>query len=165
VKEIQLTKGQVAIVDDEDYEWLNQYKWHALWNPHTQTYYAVCTEYLGGGRRNPKRRTLRMHRVILGLEHGDPRTGDHVETGQTLDNRRENLRVSKHKWQQTANQRTQRNHSVGLKGVSRSGSKYMARIEMAGKRKYLGTRDTKEAAHELYVQAAQEQFGEYARVA
>ena len=29
-KEIPLTQGYVALVDDEDYERVNKFKWHAL---------------------------------------------------------------------------------------------------------------------------------------
>jgi len=38
---IGLTQGQVAIVDDSDYEELSKYKWHAKWCKDTQSYYAI----------------------------------------------------------------------------------------------------------------------------
>lgn len=44
---IPLSKGQVAIVDVEDYERLAKYKWHAGWNPHTNSFYAKRSQYIG----------------------------------------------------------------------------------------------------------------------
>ena len=41
MKEITLTKGFVAIVDDDDYEWLAQYKWYACEKRHLQEVYAT----------------------------------------------------------------------------------------------------------------------------
>lgn len=55
MKEMPLTQNQVAIVDDEDYEWLSEFKWYA--QKHHGTFYAVC----GQG----KNRTS-MHRLLTG---------------------------------------------------------------------------------------------------
>jgi hypothetical protein len=40
-------------------------------------------------------REQRLHRAVLGLEHGDPREGDHID-GNKLDCRRSNLRIVTH---------------------------------------------------------------------
>jgi hypothetical protein len=87
MKRIALTQGQFAIVDDEDFEWLNQWKWSAWQCPWSKGYYAVRVSYDSGVRQN-----LRMHRQILGLEFGDKRQGDHIHHN-TLDNRRDQLRI------------------------------------------------------------------------
>src|SRR3990172_7104034 len=58
MKLIPLTQGQFAIVDDEDYQWLSQWKWHA--RKHGNAYYAVRDV-----RQNEKRKLIRMHREIL----------------------------------------------------------------------------------------------------
>jgi hypothetical protein len=52
-KSIQLTQGRVAVVDDEDYEYLNQWKWHV------DCGYAKCRNIIDG-----KKTTLQMHRLI-----------------------------------------------------------------------------------------------------
>ena len=88
MKNITLTQGQVAIVDDEDFEWLNQWKWCASYNINNDSYYAVRHDYLYNG----KRILIRMHRQILDLEFGDKRQGDHIHHN-TLDNRRSQLRI------------------------------------------------------------------------
>lgn len=86
-KRIPLTQGQAQLVSAEDFDSLSQNPWCASWNPHNQSFYAVRTV-----RRDGKRTTLYAHREVLGLEHGDPRHVHHVN-GNTLDNRRENLKV------------------------------------------------------------------------
>jgi hypothetical protein len=162
VKLIPLTKGQFAQVDDADLNWLNQWTWYASWDKRGKHYYARRQENLvEGGKR--KQRPVSMHRQILGLERGDKRKGDHKDPSQTLNNQRNNLRIAKTDNESNANRNLQSNNPTGFKGVSKIGNKYRSRIGTNGKIKNLGTRDTPEAAHTLYVAAAQEQFGEFAR--
>lgn len=84
MKEISLTQEKVALVDDDLYEELNQFKWHA--HKMRNTLYAVRHSPTING----KRPIIRMHHEIIGV----PPTGfmtDH-ENGCGTDNQRENLR-------------------------------------------------------------------------
>lgn len=58
-----------------------------------------------------------------------------------------------------------KNPASGLKGVAatRNGRRFTARLHHNGKNEYLGTHDTKEIAHEAYMQRAAEVFGDFAR--
>jgi len=85
MKEIKLTKGQVALVDDADYEFLIKFKWCANKGVRNKTYYAVR-----GIREGDKTRRVFMHRVIAQAGRGE--LVDHWNHN-TLDNRRDNLRV------------------------------------------------------------------------
>lgn len=58
MKEIKLTKNKVAIVDDEDYNYLNQWKWYA--SKYKNIWYAQRSDYSSG-----KKKTIKMHRVIM----------------------------------------------------------------------------------------------------
>jgi hypothetical protein len=161
-RKIPLTQGQVALVDADLYEFLNQWKWHAAWSEKTQSFYARRNGPQVGGRRSP---WIYMHRLVLGLEHGDPHQGDHREPSETLDNRRANLRKSTG-GQNRSNTRKRKNTASKFKGVCRSRQKWAAYITVGGKTIYLGVRDTEEAAHlELYVPAAEKYHGEFARMA
>lgn len=42
MKQIPITQGQVALVDDEDYERVSKYKWQAGWRPNICSWYAVA---------------------------------------------------------------------------------------------------------------------------
>ena len=83
---IPLTQNKYTIVDDADYPELSKYSWFA--QKQHSGYYAIRNSSLINGKRHP----IRMHRQILGLEHGDKRVGDHIHHN-TLDNRRNNLRI------------------------------------------------------------------------
>jgi len=81
-----------AMVDDEDYEWLNQYNWSGYKHHHTEAIYVTrrgCKEYLEGKQ---KYTTIRMHRMILSITDSKL-FGDHIDRN-TLNNQRSNLRVA-----------------------------------------------------------------------
>lgn len=111
MKEIQLTQGFVALVDDEDYERLKDQKWHVKRYAHTA--YAQTNALKPDGSR-----TMRyMHRIILGLT--DPAIqADHID-GNGLDNRRQNLRIAS-KAENLRNRSRSRNNTSGFKGVYRA---------------------------------------------
>ncbi len=64
MKEIKLTQGKVALVDDEDYEYLNQWKWNPI-RSHKNYYAARGGLYFGD-----QKKTISMHRVIMDTPPG-----------------------------------------------------------------------------------------------
>jgi hypothetical protein len=149
---IPLTRGQVAIVDAADYEWLNQWKWYAEWGG-----YAVRTHW----SKTKPQFCVRMHRAILGLESGDPRRIDHIN-GNRIDNRRANLRIATAQ-QNAHNARISSRNTSGFKGAHRDRKWWKAQIRINGKNKNLGYFASPEEAHAAYRQAAIKAFGEFAR--
>lgn len=156
---IPLTQGQVALVDTTDYEWLMQWKWYAWWNKTTQSFYAMRDLPTVNKKRFG---VMRMHRQILCLENGDKRVGDHIRSGNTLDNRRSNLRIA-NQLENSRNSRINRNNKTGFKGVSlfRPGQ-WRADIRAGGKTIFLGLHSTPESAHAAYCSAAERYHGEFA---
>ena len=87
-REIALTRGKVALVDEADFDWLNQWTWSALECPcsgNRSVFYAYRVQVVDG-----KQRGILMHRLILGAAKGQ--ITDH-RNRDGLDNRRCNLRV------------------------------------------------------------------------
>lgn len=154
---IPLSQGQFALVCATDFDWLNQWKWFAHWEKKTQTFYACRSTT---DPNTPK--TIWMHRVILGLKPKDGKIGDHVETGATLDNRRENLRVAT-RHESMRNRRAHKNNKSGVKGISLNNGSYLVRIVAMGKTICLGRRKEIEAAKDLYAEGAKKYHGEFAR--
>ena len=144
---IPLTKGQSAIVDDQDYENLSQFKWFALWGPHPRSFYAARGV---PGLTNGKRRQELMHRRILGLKHGDKRQCDHIYH-KTLDNRRDRIRIVT----RSQNQQNKRN----TKGYyfNKKARKYQAQISINSVIKLLGYFDDPAEARAAYL-AAKRQY-------
>lgn len=154
---IPITKGQVALVDPEDYEWLSGWNWRVKTSSGGRKPYAY--RYDGGGRAAT--RGISMHRQILGLKADDPRQGDH-RNGNGLDNRSANLRIDTVSENNRNAQR--KNTTTGLRGVYRHRDKFGARIRMDGKTLHLGVYETAELAAAKYIEAAQKYHGEFARV-
>lgn len=159
MKEIKLTRGQVALVDDEDFEWLSAWKWYATVKHYTKApnqYYATRTV------RHPKRTTIQMHRIILHTPEG--MDTDHVD-GNGLNNQRANLRPSTRS-QNGCNRTKQKDNVTGYKGVQFTKNKqirpFRADIKLQGRHFYLGTYDTAREAAEAYNQAALKLHGEFA---
>jgi len=140
MKEIPLTQGKVALVDDEDYPSIMGHKWYASNNRFT--YYAV-TNVPGVTRRQY---TLRMHRLILNPPKG--KEIDHIN-GNGLDNRRENLRIV------TRRQNTQNRHeskSSKYVGVcsNKRGKKWTADVGIGSYRAHIKVFDNEERAALAY---------------
>lgn len=87
MKEIQLTQGKVALVDDQDFDYLNQWKWFAQYDKRSNSFYCMRWR---GEKDGEGTRHIRMHRAILMAKKGE--MVDHINH-RTLDNRRENLRI------------------------------------------------------------------------
>lgn len=155
MKEIPLTQDKVAIVDDGDFEWLNQWKWHA--HRRHGIWYA-----LRGIVVAKKPVAIRMHRMILDAPIGVQ--VDHIN-GDGLRNTRDNLRLVTDQ-QNRFNGRLYANNTSGYKGVSlfRPTGKWCAHIGFNGKRKNLGYFGTPEEAASAYDNAARKLFGEFARL-
>jgi hypothetical protein len=151
-KEIQLTQGRVALVDDEDFDELTKLSW--CLSSRSRPPYATTNIKISG-----KYRTVDMHRYLLNPPRGVE--VDHIN-GNGLDNRRSNLRICTHA-QNTRNKRS--TPRSGFKGVSLgSGCKksWTARIRADGIDLYLGSFPDPVLAASAYNKAALKYYGEFA---
>jgi AP2 domain/HNH endonuclease len=153
---IQLTKGHIALVDDDDYERLGANKWFANWNQCTKSYYASRNS---PRKKGEKHTVIRMHREVMQAKPGEH--VDHINR-DTLDNQKSNLRLCTRS-QNNAHKGVRANNTSGLKGVCwhKRAQKWTANISTNGKRSYLGIYATKEEAARRYDAAAIEQHGEF----
>jgi hypothetical protein len=153
MKEIQLTQGRVALVDDADYEYLSQWKWKAYKDRYT--WYARR-----GIRVGFVIKTIHMHRLITNAPDG--LFVDHIN-GDGLDNRRGNLRVCT-KSENGFNRGKNSNNTTGYKGVTTNKGKYRAQIRIDGKMCGLGRYTDPVEAAKAYDRAAKKHYGEFAKL-
>jgi len=147
MKQIPLTQDKFAIVDDWNFEWLNQWKWCAI-KVKGVHWYAV---------RTIKHRQILMHRLIMGLKFGDKREIDHIDH-IGLNNKQCNLRICTH------SQNLQNRKARGAyKRTDRKG--WTSQIRVNGKTIYLGDFKTEKEATKAYQKATKKYFGEFAYVA
>lgn len=157
-KQVPLTKGQFALVDDEDFDFINQWKWKL-----SDSGYAIRYAHIGmeNGKRKSKR--ICMHRLLA--DTPDHLQTDHINTNK-LDNRRSNLRNCT-KSQNHMNKRKRLGLTSAYKGVhkdKRGKGKYEARICVGGVSKRIGRFVSEIDAAKAYNAAAIETYGEYARI-
>lgn len=155
MKEIPLTRGLVAIVDDEDYAEFSKFKWFA----HKSGYAVRKVPHPSKPRKGA---LIWMHRSIFNLPLGDKREVDHFD-GNRLNNMRSNLRVC-NRSQNSCNRGANKNNTSGFKGVywKEDHRKWFSCITVNRKRMYLGYFDSPEMAHAAYCAAANEFHGEFA---
>jgi hypothetical protein len=159
MKTIQLTQGQVALVDDADFEALNAFKWCAARN-NGGRYYAVRSVYDAHGKKTGQ---TTMHRHITGATTG--RDVDH-ENGDGLDNQRHNLRLCSEA-QNAFNKRKCRTRvcKSPFKGVRPTrGGRYNARITFQGRLMGLGVFTEEIDAARAYDAAATRYHGQFANI-
>ena len=156
MKLIPLNLGKFAQVDDADFDFLSQFNWYAHKN--RNVWYAERAVTISAGRQT----IVKMHRQLTGatatflVDHWD---------GDGLNNQRLNLRVCNTS-QNCCNTRTRVTSISGYKGVSpdTGRSLWRARLVSNGKCFSLGRFETKEEAARAYDVAAQQHFGEFARL-
>ncbi|WP_312601115.1 MULTISPECIES: HNH endonuclease [Pseudomonas] len=149
--------GLTCRVDAEDVAKLSGYTWgiaymgeHGFKLPYARTRI--------GGRKNPC--YIRMHRLIMDAPKGIE--VDHIN-GDTLDNRKCNLRFADRK-QQSRNTGMRRNNTTGYKGVSKHKARYRAYITVDRRQIHLGLYKCPIEASRAYNEAALKFFGEFARI-
>lgn len=156
MKTIPLTRGQFAIVDDEDIERTSKIKWYSWWCKQTNSFYAIGYEK-GKGKYTQhqgfevKGRFWYLHRFITNAQ---PEQEIDHKNHNTLDCQKKNLRIVTRS-QNSLNQRKGRRASSIYKGVSRhreknGNIKWVAQFN----HKYIGVYNTPEEAAKAYNEAA-----------
>lgn len=153
MKLIALTQGKSAIVDDEDYDFLMQWKWHI-----TSLGYACRREKISKG----KYINIWMHREIA--KTSDGMVTDHINC-DTIDNQKNNLRCCTQS-QNLMNQRNQVGKTSKFKGVSwcKTYRKWNAKIQKDRKQLNLGYFSSEEAAANAYNSSAKSMFTDFSRI-
>lgn len=156
MKEIRLTRGKVALVDDADFDWLNSVKWYAYRKG--DSWYAQRTR---SRKEKEGPRGVFMHQLlaaVMGFSRPDHKDCD------GLNNQRRNLRAATQS-EQLCNRRAQSNNTSGFKGVSWHAlrRRWRAYIVVGRQQRHLGLFDAAEEAARAYDAAALVLFGDFAR--
>lgn len=151
MREIKLNKGMVAMVDDSDFDWLNQWNWQAYKRKHT--FYAE--------RHGPAHKMIKMHRLILGFPD---KIVDHADMNG-LNNQRNNLRLASTQ-QSASNRHGNINSTSKYKGVSldRTKNLWHAQIMTNKINKHIGFFKNEVDAAVAYNEVAIKSHGEFAHL-
>ncbi len=150
MREIPLSQGQVALVDDADFDWLNQWKWSA--QKDSRSFYAFRKE-----NSKPLGKTIYMHRAILGL--GETKMQVDHKDFNGLNNQRENLRKCTAQQNFMYRRAFKNNKYSKHKGVrfAKKTGKWMVYVNC----KYYGTFTTEEEAAKKRIEIGEKIQGEF----
>ena len=149
LREVKLTRGEVAIVNVDDYEKISHIKWYA--SKGRNTFYAQHISKKYG--------CIRMHRIIMGVN--DPKIIiDHIN-GDGTDNRSENLRIISNQENLHNSYCVRKNNTSGYIGVTydKRTKKWKAMIWLNMKPLWLGRHATPKLAADAYKKAHDKYFG------
>ncbi len=158
MKKIPLAQGKVALIDDEDFELVSQYKWYYYKNKNESANYAITKIRTG----HKKYQVIKMHRLILGLKTGDKHQCDHIDHNG-LNNQKNNLRICTSQ-QNRFNSRARKNSTSKYKGVcwDKRRRQWVSYIRIQKKLIYLGGFCNEKEAAKIYNRVALFEFGEFA---
>jgi hypothetical protein len=156
MKMIPISKGFEVLVDDEDFERLQRYRWFVNER-------GPCRHAYRCWMKNGVKGRIYLHREILGAPSG--MVVDHIN-GNGLDNRRINLRLCTQKQNRRNQRKPARGKTSSYKGVSKSAgcNKFRAQITVNRKVVYLGEYDSEIIAAKTYDEAAKAYFGDFANL-
>jgi len=157
MKKIKLTQDKYALVDNDDFEFLNQWKWYAT--KQGNTFYAHRDSR---NRKRNKGNIVSMHREIM--NNPNNKLVDHID-GNGLNNQRKNLRFCT-KSENGMNQKIHKNSTSKLKGVTfdKSRQKYLAQINVNKRKIFIGRFINKEDAYKAYCEACKKYHREFANI-
>ena len=166
--EFELRDGTVlnGYIDLDDLKYVLidfRYTWRAHWSSESKAYYVESTIYLGNTK--PVNFVERLHIFLLNPEHNQDVVIDHIN-GNTLDNRRSNLRPA---WDDTNSMNRTRlncNNKTGYRNVMfdirKKKKPYIVQLQINGKNKRLGSFNTPEEANSFAEEMRFKYYGEFA---
>jgi len=150
LKIIYTKKNEEIFVDDDDYEWLNQYTWHIGKG------YAARARWLSDGDGGKR---IMMHRQIMSAQKGE--IIDHIDRNRK-NNQRSNLRICSYA-ENARNHKVLKCNKSGVTGVTwnKQNQKWIVIITINKERLYLGLYSSFEEAVNVRKKAEIEYFGEF----
>jgi hypothetical protein len=117
-------------IDTEDLDKIKDMYWHITWHENFKGYYVEYTKYLGYVDGKPKNKVIFLHKIIM--NSNDNEDVDHVD-GNTLDNRKSNLRISTHANNNKNRRGKNKNNKSGYRNVCLMHNKYRIQLQINGR--------------------------------
>ena len=151
-----------TIIDLDEYEKVKNfpYSWHSYYNAHTKTYYALATEYRGVNE-HPRSRNMFLQTLIMNPNRDKNIEIDHINHN-TLDNRKENLRVVSFLHNSQHRKAKNSNNKSGYRNVAVIDGKFVVQLQLNGKNTKLGIFTDVDEAGKFAKEMREKYYGKYA---